>query len=62
MVGLEHTVYTVTEGTDDVVEVCVLVLNPAVPCPIAFSFDVRLTFVEGTAGKLLHFIPILCSC
>ena len=48
--GLDRTLYQVTEG--DVVEVCATVRSPSIFCPIQFSFDVRLSTVDMTAGEL----------
>lgn len=48
-VGLEMTVYDVTEGEGSV-EVCAVVLTPGGDCPIQFPFNVSLSFSEGSAG------------
>ncbi|CAI8015468.1 hypothetical protein GBAR_LOCUS9583, partial [Geodia barretti] len=48
VVGLEMTVYSVSEG-DGNVEVCAVVHSPNIDCPIEFSFAVNLTTKDGTA-------------
>ena len=53
-VGLEMTVYEVTEGESSV-EVCAVVFTPGGNCPIQYPFDVSLSFSDGSAGKF--FIP-----
>ena len=58
MVGLERTFDQVSEGVG-VVEVCVIVDSPSVECPIQFSFDVRLSTTNGTAGELITIILIV---
>ena len=52
VVGLERTIDQVSEDVG-VVEVCVIVNSPSVECPIQFSFDVRLSTNNGTAGELI---------
>ena len=42
LVGLESTSYNVSEDVG-VLEVCVIVYSPTVPCPINFAFDVSLS-------------------
>ena len=42
LVGLESTSYNVSEDVG-VLEVCVIVYSPTVPCPINFAFDVNLS-------------------
>ena len=49
VVGLEMTVYSVSEG-DGNVEVCAVVHSPNIDCPIEFSFAVNLTTKDGTAS------------
>ena len=49
-VGLEQTFFRVSEDVG-VVELCARVYFPVIECPIAFSFDVRLSTRDGTAGK-----------
>ena len=51
MVGLEETFYQVSEG-DGVVVVCVVVYEPNISCPIEFPFDVMLSTIDGSAGKI----------
>ena len=52
MVGLEETVFSVTEDTSSV-ELCVIVYQPnaGLSCPIDFEFDVTLSTEDDTAGK-----------
>ena len=47
--GLEETVYNVSEGTD--VEVCIIVYNPMIDCPIEFSFNVSFSTTNHSAGE-----------
>ena len=47
--GLERTFYNVSEGVG-VVELCAVVYEPDIVCPIEFPFDVRLSTDDGTAG------------
>ena len=49
VVGLEKTIYTVTEYVG-VVEVCAIVYSPTVDCSIVFPFGVSLSTSENTAG------------
>ena len=51
-VGLERTIYTVSEDVG-VAEVCAIVTNPDLPCPIEFSFTVTLATLDGTAGRCM---------
>ena len=50
-VGLERTMYTVSED-EGMVEVCAVVFFPSGSCPIQFPFDIRLETSDGTAGKI----------
>ena len=50
-VGLEKTFYQVSE-TDGVVVVCVVIYEPDISCPIEFPFDVMLSTIDGSAGKI----------
>ena len=50
VVGLEETFYQVSE-TDGVVEVCVVIYEPDIVCPIEFPFDVSLSTFDESAGK-----------
>ena len=50
VVGLENTFYQVSEDVG-VVEVCAVVYSPVIECPIQFSFEVRLSTMDGSAGK-----------
>ena len=47
--GLEKTFYNVTEDVG-VVEVCAIVYSPTIDCPINFTFAVRLSARDGSAG------------
>ena len=49
MVGLEKTIYSVSENVG-LVETCVIVYSPNINCPIAFPFDVGLSTSDNTAG------------
>ena len=55
VVGLERTVYTVSED-DGIVEVCAIVTSPDIVCPIEFPFEVSLSTstTDGTAGVRGH--------
>ena len=48
--GLERTLYSVTEGVGEV-EVCAVVYSPNSECPVGFSFDVILSTINGSAGN-----------
>ena len=63
MVGLERTLYIVSEDKD-VVEVCAIMYSPTIDCPIAFSFNVTLSTGDNTAGNILVdvTIAILLPC
>ena len=52
VVGLETTFYQVSEDVG-VVEVCAVVRNPTILCPIAFPFNVNFSTVDKTAGNYL---------
>ena len=49
MVGLERTIFTVSEDVDTV-ELCARVFEPDIECPIEFPFDVVLSTADRTAG------------
>ena len=49
VVGLETTFYSVLEDVG-VVEVCAIIYNPNISCPIAFPFGVHLSTGDNTAG------------
>ena len=51
VVGLEETFYQIPEEVA-IVEVCAIVYEPdsTVSCPITFSFNVRLSTSDFTAG------------
>ena len=52
VVGLEKTIYNVTEDVG-VVEVCAIVYSPTITCPVAFPFDVILSTDDGSAGIVM---------
>ena len=56
--GLERTFYQVSED-DGIVEVCAVVYNPVIECPIQFSFDIRLTTTNDSAGKETAIMKII---
>ena len=35
-----------------VIELCAVVFEPEIECPIKFPFDVQLSTADGSAGKL----------
>ena len=47
---LEQTHFTAARD-DSEIEVCARVSFPAIDCPIAFPFEVKLTYSDRTAGK-----------
>ena len=49
--GLEMTFYSVLEGVG-MVELCAVVYEPNITCPIEFPFNVSLSTVNGTAGMV----------
>ena len=49
VVGLESTVYTVSEDVGTV-KVCALASSLNTSCPVAFSFNVRLSTRDQSAG------------
>ena len=61
VVGLERTFYMVME-TAGMVEVCAVVYEPSIPCPISFPFNVLLSSIDDTArtytptttSKMIH--------
>ena len=50
MVDLEQTIRIVSEDVG-VVELCAVVYEPDIECPIKFPFDVSLSTRDDTAGK-----------
>ena len=52
-VGLEQTFFRVTEGVG-VFEVCFVVFEPDIECPIKFPFNVQLVTADGTAGIVIR--------
>ena len=53
--GLERTFYSVTEGVG-VVELCAVVYEPDITCPIEYPFNVRLSTDDRTAG--MCYVPL----
>ena len=49
MVGLEKTIYNVSEYVG-VLELCAIIYSPTINCPIVFPFDVSLSTSDNTAG------------
>ena len=49
--GLERTSYTVAENAG-IVEVCVIVYSPRLPCPISQAFEVRFSTNNDSAGNV----------
>ena len=50
-VGLEQTFFRENEDVG-VIELCAVVFEPDIECPIKFSFNVQLYTADGSAGKL----------
>ena len=59
--GLERTVYQVSESVG-VVEVCAVVRNPTIVCPIAFPFTISFSTADGTAGNKYHGCKAWYAC
>ena len=49
LVGLERTLYNVSEGVG-IIEVCAVVFQPTTDCPITSAFSVALVTRDGSAG------------
>ena len=49
-VGLEQTFYREMEGLEKMIELCAVVFDPDVKCPIQFPFNVQIITADGTAG------------
>ena len=60
VVGLEETFYNVSESVGEV-ELCVIVYQPQIQCPISFPFIVALGTRQGTASQLCSFNNFICS-
>ena len=54
--GLERTFYNVSGGVG-MVELCAVVYEPDIVCPIEFPFDVRLSTADGAAG-ICFIVPL----
>ena len=50
-VGLEQTFFRENEDVG-VIELCAVVFEPDIECPIKFTFDVSLYTADGSAGEL----------
>ena len=50
-VGLEQTFFREIEDVG-VIELCAVVFEPDIECPIKFTFDIQLYTADGSAGKL----------
>jgi len=48
-VGFEQTFYQVNESVGTV-ELCAIVYEPTIDCPIEFAFNVSFNTSDGTAG------------
>ena len=46
VVGLEKTIYHVAHGVG-IVELCAVVYEPNIACPIAFPFNISLSTSDG---------------
>ena len=57
-VGLEEFFYQVSEDVG-VVEVCAVVNNANISCPINYSFEVEISTKDGSAGNC-DIIQIIC--
>ena len=51
-VGLEQVFYHVTENIS-FVELCAVVYEPVIDCPIEFPFAVQLSTIDNTAGMMV---------
>ena len=59
-VGFEETLYQVNE-TSGIVEICAVVFEPVIDCPIEFDFNVTFETRDDTAGTCIgisYCIPI----
>ena len=63
VVGIEDSLYHVTEG--DVVEVCAAVSSPSISCPVAFPFELTLSWrwyvVELTYSAYFLLLIFYCN-
>ena len=55
-VGLEQILFEVMEDVE-VIELCAVVFEPDINCPIHFSFNIHFHTADGTAGKM-YSLPI----
>ena len=57
LVGLKETIYSDTDG-DGVVELCAVVYEPNIECPIAFPFNISLSTSDGKSYLLFIYIHV----
>ena len=53
----EKSLYEVTEGVDDSVEVCAIITSPEISCPVDFIFEIILN--EGLSKSIASYIIIM---
>ena len=58
-VGFEQTFYPVTDNIGTV-EICAVVYEPAIDCPIEFDFNVTFETCDGSAGTTYAYILHCC--
>ena len=58
IVGLEMPLLYLVMETVGFVEVCAIVYEPDIPCPISFPFNVMLSTIDDTAGTHILLISI----
>ena len=58
-VEFESLYYSVDEGSS--VEVCAIVTDPDLPCPIDFPFDIKVEVTASSAGMYTHKSPLFVS-
>jgi len=61
-VGFEETVYEANEASG-MVEICAVVYEPNVDCPVEFDFNVTFQTRDGSAGTcIILLLPYSCPC
>ena len=50
----EKSLYEVTEGVDDSVEVCAIIISPEISCPVDFIFEIILN--ERLSNSIVNYI------
>ena len=50
----EKSLYEVTEGMDDSVEVCAIITSPEISCPVDIIFEIILN--EGLSNSIASYI------